>query len=200
MVFHTASRIAELPTYSKHKRLGIFSRKRVDVTYQTPPVSSFTVANALDDLRGKVLGSTTVRVGASSCLVRRQSLFTETKVCDLDVAFMVKQHVLWFQITIDNAVLMEAAQCLDQLCCVETSSPLAKLLVLAQMIEKLSTIEEVHDKVQLCWGLERILQLNDEWTIDLLKNVSLSYQQEMKIVRMSGRTLGSWLFSTHLRS
>ena len=81
---------------------------------------------------------------------------------------MVKQHVLWLEITIDNSILVKAAQCLDQLRSVEARPPLTKFLVLAQMIEKFTTVEEVHDKVQLCRRLERILQLNDEWTINLL--------------------------------
>ena len=53
---------------------------------------------------------------------------------------MVKQHVLWLEITIDNSILVKAAQCLDQLRSVEARPPLTKLLVLAQMIEKFTTV------------------------------------------------------------
>jgi len=46
------------------------------------------------------------------------------------------------------------------------------------MPEKLTTVEEIHNEVQLCLRLESIVQLNDERTIDFLKDISFSYSQQ----------------------
>ena len=70
---------------------------------------------------------------------------------------MVKEHVFWLQVTIDDAVLMKVSQCFDELRCVEACPPLAELLVLAKMVKELATVEEIHDKVELGGSLERIM-------------------------------------------
>ena len=99
-------------------------------TYQTPPIGSLAMAHSLDDLWSQILRSTTVRVCASTFFVSWQSLLAQTKVCDLYVAFVVQQHILRLQISVDDAVLMETAQSFDQLSSVEASSSFAEFLVL----------------------------------------------------------------------
>ncbi len=49
------------------------------------------------------------------------------------------------------------------------------------MIEQLSSIQEVHHKVQLCRSLECVMQLHYKRTIDLLKDISLSLSFDLKI-------------------
>ena len=149
-------------------------RKLQESTYQTPPVSCFAVTDSLDDLWRKILGCSTVGVGSCSLLVGLKALFRKSKVRDLDVALVVEQDILWLEVAVDNSVLVEHAQGFDQLCCVKAGSPLTELLVLPQVIEQLSAIQEVHHKVQLCGSLERIVQFHNEGTVDLLKNVTLS--------------------------
>ena len=70
---------------------------------------------------------------------------------------MVQEHVLRLQITVDDAVLMKVSQCFDKLCRVEACPPLAELLVLSEMVKEFTTIEEVHNKVELGGSLERIM-------------------------------------------
>lgn len=70
---------------------------------------------------------------------------------------------------------MQASECFDELSRVEACPPLTEFLILSQMIEELSSIEEVHHEVQFGWRLKCIVQLYDKWAIDLLKNVSFSY-------------------------
>ena len=69
---------------------------------------------------------------------------------------------------------MEAAQTFNQLCCVETCSSFAELLILTEMIEQLTAIQEVHHEIKFRWCLECIVQLNDERTVDFLQDVSFS--------------------------
>ena len=57
---------------------------------KTPPICGFAMANALDDLWGKILGSSAVRVSASAGFVRLQPLLRQAEVCYLDVALVVQ--------------------------------------------------------------------------------------------------------------
>ena len=81
---------------------------------------------------------------------------------------MVEEHVLRLQVSVDDTILVQASECLNELCRVEHGSPLRELLVLAQVIEQLTSIEEIHDEVELGWCLEGIVQLHDEWAVDFL--------------------------------
>ena len=76
---------------------------------------------------------------------------------------------------------MEAAHSLHQLRSVEAGTPLAELLVLAQVVEKLATVQEVHHEVELSWGLKSVVQLHDEWTVDLLEDVTLGLCFDEKV-------------------
>ena len=66
------------------------------------------MANTLDDLWGEILRSTTVRVSACTCLVL-ETLLRQAEVCDLDVPFVIEQHILWLQIAIDYTVCVQVA-------------------------------------------------------------------------------------------
>jgi hypothetical protein len=41
------------------------------------------------------------------------------------------------------------------------------------MIEKFTSIEEVHDKVKFGFGLERVVQIHDEWVLNLFEDMPL---------------------------
>ena len=87
---------------------------------------------------------------------------------------MVQKDILRLQVSVDDAVLVETTEGFDELGRVETGSPLTKLLVLAQMVEELATVQEVHHEVEFGGRLESILELYDERAVDLLKDVTLS--------------------------
>lgn len=145
-------------------------------TYQTPPVDSLIVANTLDDLRRQVLGRTTERERLGTFrLISLHTLLAESEVSNLQVAVAIEQNILRFQISVDNTILVEAADRFDQLGSVEASPTLRKFSLLPQMVEKFTTIQEVHDEVKLCFGLKCVVKLHDERAIDLLQDVTLSY-------------------------
>jgi hypothetical protein len=70
---------------------------------------------------------------------------------------------------------MQALNSLDHLSGVEACSSLGKLVVLAEVVEELATVEEVHDEVQLGIGLEGVVKIHNEGALNLLKNVPLRY-------------------------
>ena len=146
----------------------------IDKGAQTPPVCRLAVTNSLDNLWGEVLGRSAVRVSASPSLVRLQALLGQTEIGDLHVALVVEKHVFGLQVSVNDAVLVETAKSFHQLGCVEAGASLAELLVLAQVVEKLSTVEEVHHEVELRRRLKGVVQLHDEWTVYLFKDVTLS--------------------------
>ena len=43
------------------------------------------------------------------------------------------------------------------------------------MKEKFASIQEIHNEVEFCVGLESIVQLYNEGTVNFLKDVSFSY-------------------------
>ena len=92
---------------------------------------------------------------------------------------------------------MQAAQTFDELSRVETCSSLTELLVLAQVVEQLSSVQEVHHKIQFCRRLESVMQLDYERTVDFLQYVSLGYtNQSVKRLAMitSHRARDDWHF------
>ena len=144
-------------------------------TYQGPPIGSLSVTDALNDLGGEILRCATVRVGARTSLIRFEALLRQTEIGDLDVTFVVQKHIFRLQVPVDDAVLMQAAEGLHKLGRVEHGTSLRELLVLAQVVEQLATIEEVHHKVELGGRLERVVKLHDEGAVNFLKDISLSY-------------------------
>ena len=49
-----------------------------------------------------------------------------------------------------------------------------KLLFLDDIVEKLTSADELHDEKELLWRLNNFKQLDDVWVPDKLKNVNLS--------------------------
>lgn len=131
------------------------------------------MADPLDDLWCEVLWRATVGISARACLIRLEALLRKPEVRDLYVPFVVEQHVLRLQVPVDDSILVEAAEGLDELCCVEACAPLAKFLVLPQMVEQFTAVQKVHHEVELGRCLESVVQLHDEWTVDLFEDVSL---------------------------
>ena len=48
----------------------------------------------------------------------------------------------------------------------------------SQVVKKLAAIEKIHHEVQLGGCLERIVQLDNERTVDLLQDIPLSYDRK----------------------
>jgi len=112
--------------------------------------------NALDDLRRQILRRAAKRLGFVT-LLRIDPLFRETKIRDFQISLIVKQNIFWFQIAIDNIVLMQTPNSLDHLSWVKACALFWELSILPKVIEKLATVHKVHDEVQLWFGLECVV-------------------------------------------
>lgn len=100
----------------------------------------------------------------------------ESKVRDLEVALGIKQNILWLQIAVNDFVEMQAPDGLNKLGSVKTRPFLVELLVRTQVVKELSTVAEVHDEVEFGVSLECVVELDDEWAYDLLKDMALGWQ------------------------
>lgn len=133
------------------------------------------MANTLDNLRGQVLGRATKRKSLSAFgLISLYALLAEPEVGNLQVAITIKQYILWLQISIDYAILVETADSFDQLGRVEASPALREFSLLPQVVEQFTAIQEIHNEVKLSVGLKRVVKLHDERAVDLLQDVTLS--------------------------
>ena len=63
------------------------------------------------------------------------------------MSLRVEQHVLWLQISIDDAMLVEVLQCQYNLGRIKSRPVLTKSYLVTKMVEKLSSVEEVAHEV-----------------------------------------------------
>ena len=74
------------------------------------------------DFRGQILGCPTESIG----LV--YDLLGEAEISDLEMSILRNQKVLWLEVSITNALLMEVVESQNDLCCVKESNIVGKAL------------------------------------------------------------------------
>lgn len=67
---------------------------------------------------------------------------------------VVKKNVLWLQVAVDDVKAMQALQSTQKLGSIESRTINVESLLLLQMMEKLATIDECQNEVELLWRLE----------------------------------------------
>mmetsp|Transcript_7297 Transcript_7297/g.8755 ORF Transcript_7297/g.8755 Transcript_7297/m.8755 type:complete len:303 (+) Transcript_7297:131-1039(+) len=130
----------------------------IDNDTQSPPVYRLIVALALDDLRRKVLGSST------QCPSFVRYLLREPKVSDLQVPKLVKQQILWFKIAIHDwwVLTVQVLQRHDNLSSIEASVVVAEFASLPQVREELATDDILEHHIQIALVLETMKQVDDK--------------------------------------
>ena len=138
---------------------------------EAPPVHGLAVAGALQNFWSKILRSTTECRRA--IIIREETLLGDTKVGHADVPFTGEQQVLRLEITVENTTVMEVFQAKHDFGAVEASALFAEGLVLLEVEEELSSVDVIHDEVQLVRGLERVVEVDKEGVAELLQDVLL---------------------------
>ena len=90
------------------------------------------------------------------------------------MAIRVKEYIFWFEVSVNNSLIVQAAQRVNYLSSVDLCPLFAKLLVFPQVSEKFSSIQEVNNEVKFSLSLEGVVQPNDVRIFDFLKDISLS--------------------------
>ena len=84
----------------------------------------------------------------------------------------VEEDIFWLEIPINYTILMQALECDQNLSWVENCPFLLKSLFLPKMVKQFSSVQKIHDKVQLLRILKGVVQLNNKRVIDFLQHDS----------------------------
>ena len=107
-------------------------------------------------------------------IVHSHVLLRKTKISDSNMALRVKEHIFWFEVSVNDSLIMQAAQRVNYLSSVDLCSLFAKLLVFPQVSEKFSSVQKVNNEVKFGLSLEGVVQPNDVRIFYLLQNISFS--------------------------
>lgn len=136
---------------------------------ECPPVDSERVATHVKNLRSQVL----------SCATEGESLifwleeFGEAKVRQTDVAIEIHEHVLRFQVAMDDAPLVQIAKGKNNLGPNEFDCGFSKATNLVNIVVNVATWEVLEEEVDLEFVLEDEVHRVDEWVVRLEQNVFL---------------------------
>ena len=136
---------------------------------ETPPVYCFVMAatsSCWEKLRSYIFVCPTESV---RLLQSFDPTFSYPKVCELDVAIFIKDDVFRFQITIENAFLMQIVECYDYLRSIELGLFFRELLLLLQMVKQTSATQVLHHKVVSFHGLKSPEDSHYEWVPECLR-------------------------------
>ncbi len=113
--------------------------------------------------------------------------FGKSKVCDANVASMIDEHVLWFQISKHDVKIMQVIKGKDSLSCKGENQKSATVentceelglllcesssLLLLDDSEHLSTVDEFQDEIQIANILEVVVESHNESAINAEKDV-----------------------------
>ena len=86
---------------------------------------------------------------------------------------LAKENVFWFQVAVDNSLLVEVFDGEDYFSRVEDDFLLCEPRLLIKMVEKRTTAFKVKQKVQTCLALKRVVESQYEWMLHTHQYLSL---------------------------
>jgi hypothetical protein len=92
-----------------------------------------------ENLRGKVFGRATKGVGAVAVL---HVHLAQTEIAQRNMAGVIKQDVLWLEVAVDDVERVKVLECEEKLGSIEARAILAEPLLLLQVMEQLSSVDE----------------------------------------------------------
>lgn len=110
---------------------------------------------------------------------RRQQPLNEAKVGQLDESVVANEHVLWFQVSVNQVLTVHELECLKHLRYVEASTSTIELSELIDDFEQFAILDVVNEHVDVASVLLDSLELEDErvlyriHVLDLLPHVVL---------------------------
>ena len=132
-----------------------------------PPIDGEGVTALDKDLRCQVVGRSAEGVSLGVALED----LSQTEVREADVPIFVHQDVLRLQVTVDDVLRVEMAQCHGDLDRVEAGTLLWETGHLSEMHEEFTTTDESHDEENLLLSLEHVAHTDKEGVIGLKQDV-----------------------------
>ena len=111
-------------------------RHLVNQDSKSPPIYCETVTFLIQYLGCQILGSSTERV---SLLGLRLQELSESEISEVNVARLIDQDILRFEISVHDAVIMKVAEGHCHLSCIEFDYFLFESLFVEQMIVQVAT-------------------------------------------------------------
>ena len=93
----------------------------------------------------------------------------------------VKENIFWFEITINDSLLVKVGQRLHHLGGVNFGAIVTESLLFAKVGEQLTTVEEIHNEVQFGVCLKRKMEFDYVWVTALFQYLPLSHSFCQKI-------------------
>ena len=115
------------------------------------------VLQSIDHLRCCVAGRATRRLEELSLLVS----VTQAEVDEPYVFLMVQKQVFRFQVSVDDAQLVQVLNTTDDLLEELACFRLFQLLLLDDVVKKFASTHKLHDQEELLWRLNNLEELND---------------------------------------
>ena len=113
------------------------------------------------------------RPAESLCLLVPFEHLSEPKISKAEIAILIHQNILRFEVPIDDLLPMEMADSHDHLHRVEADSVLLEAVVFPQMPEKFTSPDESHHKEYFGRRLEYVFHADEEGVISHEENVLL---------------------------
>jgi hypothetical protein len=85
-----------------------------------------------------------------------------SEVSQSQVALIVKNKILWFDISVDDLGLMDCVKSVDQAGDEESSLLFRKLLFSSDVITQISAQQKVHHQIKCLFVLEGVMDVDDE--------------------------------------
>lgn len=127
---------------------------------QPPQIHHLIIPLLLDNLRRHILQNPCESI--QRLIVGIET--GESKISDLNVPVSCNQHILRFQIPIDDIVDMQEADCLEDLRDELADEVLREFLV-GEVVVKIAPVNVLHDYVDLVLVLEGVEDTHQEWVV-----------------------------------
>lgn len=108
------------------------------------------------------------------CLVVQNTFFRETEVSQQDMALLIQNYVVWFQISEDDVSIVEIFQSKENLSQINASSIFAQSFFSQQHFPKVSAWTIIKDQEQFSPGLKGKIETDNEWVTSIWKNIPFS--------------------------
>jgi hypothetical protein len=123
---------------------------------------------AAHDLWSHIAGSTT----SVSVIVWFDNT-GNTQVCGTQVALVIKDQILRFDVAVDNIIEMEILKSNQNASDKKLSLHLLETPAAAHVVAEVATDKQVHNEVKVLTILEGVGHIDDEWMLELRKQLSL---------------------------
>ena len=103
--------------------------------------------------------------GFGSCGRSAHVLPRQSEICQHGVPFLVNDHVVWFQVSEDNVLLVQGLDAEQNLLDIQPGLVLAEALLDLEVLAQVATGAVIRDQEEVVLRLKGVAQLDNEWVL-----------------------------------